>query len=263
MFMHFIKFVESIGKWSISIILFFTGITFFTIKIFAAGLFSKAFLNPVSVTFILRQINFIGVELIKTTTIVALVLGLAIVGTLSNTLINFGATTSIGVVLTGVLVKIAAPFITGLLFIFRAASAIFIDIALMKNNNDFKALKSMDIDEYQMVFFPRVIASIISMFILSSYFILLSIIGSFTLLSFQLNTTLSVVGQQVISALQISDVISFIFQIFFIGLIVAIIPMYTAMEQKRSQLWIIVSMNKSMLRLFYMFILIVFIGQLI
>ncbi len=261
--MYFIKFVENIGKWTVNIILFFTGIVIFTIKIFIAGLFSKAFLNPVSVTFILRQINFIGVELIKTTTIVAMILGLAIVGTLSNILINLGATTSIGVALTGILVKIAAPFITGLLFIFRAASAIFIDIALMKSNNDFKTLQSMDIDEYQMVFFPRVIASIISMFILSSYFILLSIIGSFTLLSFQLNTTLSVVGQQVVSALQVSDVISFIFQIFFIGLIVAIIPMYTAMEQKRSQLWIIVSMNKSMLRLFYLFILIVFIGQLI
>jgi len=260
---YIINAIKSIGAWFINIITLTVGMIKFSLIVIKAGLFTKSFLNPVTITLIFRQIFFIGVELFFTTTITAMILGLAIVGTLSNILISLGATASIGSALTLVLVKIAAPFITGLILIFRTSSPVFVDIAMMKTNKDINTLKAMNLDIYELIFFPRIMASIISMFILSTYFIFLSIIGGFTLLSYQLNTTLTVVGRQVISSLELNDVGSFIFQVVFIGFIATAVPIYTAMEPKQSQLWLLKSLNRSMIRIFYLFIIIIFLGQLI
>ena len=257
------NFVFNLGAAIIDIVNFFVGHSKFCIKVCVRGIIGSKFTNPAVNMVIIRQIYFAGVELFYIMTFISLIIGMAIVGGLSKFLILVGANDSIGSVLLTVIIRSAAPIVTGLLLVLRTSTALLMEVGLMKHNRELIALDAMNIDPYIYVYFPRVLASVVSMVVLSTYFSLLSIIGGYVLLSFQLDTTLDSILGQVIYVINLSDIISFLFQTVTIGFIIGSMPIYTAISTKGVQTDIIKSFVYGMIRLFIAFILIVIVGGVI
>lgn len=84
---------------------------------------------------------------------------------------------------------------------------------MMKFNREIKALEAMNIDPYIYLYFPRVLASVLSMVVLSTHFSALAIIGGYTLLSFQSNTSLDYILSQIVATISMSDIATFVLKL--------------------------------------------------
>ncbi len=250
------KLLYKIGSNVITVGSFFKGHSLFCLQVSSRGIFSKYAYSPAVQKALIKQIYFSGFELIVIMTITALLLGMTFVGTITKVLIALDAAPNIGPILTTVIIRITGPLISGILIILRTSTTLLVDVGMMKYNREIKALEAMNIDPYIYLYFPRVLASVVSMVVLSIYFS-----GGYTLLSFQSNTSLDYVLSQIVSTISMSDVATFAFKTVLIGFIAASIPIYIAQKMQNSQTALIQGMMSSMIGIFFTFIIIIILGE--
>ena len=94
-----------------------------------------------------------------------------------NTLVDFGAEESLGVVVALSLVRELGPVVTALLFAGRAGSALTAEIGLMKATEQLSAMEMMAIDPIRRVLAPRFVAGFISMPLLAAIFSAVGVMG--------------------------------------------------------------------------------------
>jgi len=94
-----------------------------------------------------------------------------------NTLVDFGAESSLGLVVALSLTRELGPVLTALLFAGRAGSALTAEIGLMKTTEQLAAMQMMAVDPMQRVVAPRFIAGIISMPLLAAIFTAVGVLG--------------------------------------------------------------------------------------
>ncbi|OGV27943.1 MAG: ABC transporter permease [Legionellales bacterium RIFCSPHIGHO2_12_FULL_35_11] len=96
-----------------------------------------------------------------------------------NTLRKFGATSQLGQLLALSVARELGPVITALLFAGRAGSALTAEIGLMKSTEQLTSMDMMGIDPLQKIVYPRFLAGIITMPVLSIIFAAVSIYGGY------------------------------------------------------------------------------------
>ncbi len=96
-----------------------------------------------------------------------------------NTLVDFGAEESLGVMVALSLVRELGPVVTALLFAGRAGSALTAEIGLMKATEQLSAMEMMAVDPVQRVLAPRFLAGFISMPLLAAMFSAVGVLGGF------------------------------------------------------------------------------------
>ena len=96
-----------------------------------------------------------------------------------NTLVDFGAEESLGVVVALSLVRELGPVVTALLFAGRAGSALTAEIGLMKATEQLSAMEMMAVDPVRRVLAPRFLAGFISMPLLAAIFSAVAILGGY------------------------------------------------------------------------------------
>ncbi len=130
-------------------------------------------------TLIIQQMFSIGVRsmliIIVSGFFVGMVLGLQGY----NTLVDFGAEESLGVVVALSLVRELGPVVTALLFAGRAGSALTAEIGLMKATEQLSGLEMMAVNPVDRVLAPRLLAGIISMPLLAAMFSAVGIFGGY------------------------------------------------------------------------------------
>ena len=94
-----------------------------------------------------------------------------------NTLVDFGAEESLGVVVSLGLVRELGPVVTALLFAGRAGSALTAEIGLMKATEQLSAMEMMAIDPIRRVLAPRFLAGFIAMPLLAAIFSAVGVMG--------------------------------------------------------------------------------------
>jgi len=94
-----------------------------------------------------------------------------------NTLVDFGAEESLGVMVALSLVRELGPVVAALLFAGRAGSALTAEIGLMKATEQLSAMEMMAIDPIRRVLTPRFLAGFISMPLLAAIFSAVGVIG--------------------------------------------------------------------------------------
>ncbi len=128
---------------------------------------------------VIQQIYAVGVLsliiIIVSGTFVGMVLGLQGY----NTLRNFGAAESLGVIVALSLLRELGPVVTGLLFAGRAGSALAAEIGLMRATEQLSAMEMMAVDPVRRVVAPRFLAGALSMPLLSAIFTALGIFGGY------------------------------------------------------------------------------------
>lgn len=96
-----------------------------------------------------------------------------------NTLQKFGASTQLGQLLALSISRELGPVISALLFAGRAGSALTAEIGLMKATEQLASMDMMGVDPLGRVIYPRFLAGIISLPILSLIFSVMAIYGGY------------------------------------------------------------------------------------
>jgi len=176
---------------------------------------------------VIQQIYAVGVLsliiIIVSGTFVGMVLGLQGY----NTLRNFGAAESLGVIVALSLLRELGPVVTGLLFAGRAGSALAAEIGLMRATEQLSAMEMMAVDPVRRVVAPRFLAGALSMPLLSAIFTALGIFGGYLVGVEMLNVDAGAYWGQIQNAATFQDdVLNGILKSLMFGVVVSWIAVY-------------------------------------
>ena len=127
----------------------------------------------------IREIYFAGVMSLVIIMVSGLFIGMVLGLQGFETLQQYGAEETMGVLVALSLVRELGPVVTGLLFASRAGSAITAEIGLMKATEQLKAMDMMAIDPVARVVAPRFWAGVVSMPLLAALFSAAGIFGGY------------------------------------------------------------------------------------
>lgn len=126
-----------------------------------------------------QQLFSVGVLSILIITISGLFVGMVLGLQGYNTLVDFGAEESLGVLVSLSLVRELGPVVSALLFAGRAGSALTAEVGLMKSTEQLSGMEMMAVDPMRRIIAPRFLAGFISMPLLAAIFSAVGIFGAF------------------------------------------------------------------------------------
>ena len=126
---------------------------------------------------VLAQLYSVGVLTLVITLVSGLFVGMVLGLQGYNTLVDFGAEESLGVVVALSLVRELGPVVAALLFAGRAGSALTAEIGLMKATEQLSGMEMMAVDPVSRVVAPRFLAAFLSMPLLAAIFSAVGIFG--------------------------------------------------------------------------------------
>jgi phospholipid/cholesterol/gamma-HCH transport system permease protein len=126
---------------------------------------------------VLTQLYSVGVLTLLIVVVSGLFVGMVLGLQGYNTLVDFGAEESLGVVVALSLVRELGPVVAALLFAGRAGSALTAEIGLMKATEQLSGMEMMAVDPVQRVVAPRFVAALLSMPLLAAIFSAVGIYG--------------------------------------------------------------------------------------
>ncbi|MFN2308508.1 MAG: lipid asymmetry maintenance ABC transporter permease subunit MlaE [Gammaproteobacteria bacterium] len=128
---------------------------------------------------VLMQIHSVGVLSLVIIVVSGLFVGMVMGLQGYNTLVDFGAEESLGVVVALSLVRELGPVVSALLFAGRAGSALTAEIGLMKATEQLSGMEMMAVDPIKRVIAPRFLAGVISMPLLAAIFSAIGVMGGY------------------------------------------------------------------------------------
>ena len=128
---------------------------------------------------LVQQVYAVGVLSIVIILVSGLFVGMVLGLQLYNTLVDFGAESSLGPVVALTLVRELGPVVTALLFAGRAGSALTAEIGLMKATEQLSGMEMMAVDPIKRVLAPRFLAGFISMPLLAAIFSAVGVLGGY------------------------------------------------------------------------------------
>ncbi len=126
---------------------------------------------------LMRQLYKTGVLSVSIILVSGLFVGMVLALQGYDTLIDFGAEDSLGVVVALSLVRELAPVVGALLFAGRAGSALTAEIGLMKATEQLAGMEMMAVNPLRQILAPRLLAGIIALPLLVALFSLVGILG--------------------------------------------------------------------------------------
>lgn len=128
---------------------------------------------------LLRQIHSIGGRSLVIILVSGIFVGMVLALQGYNTLVDFGAAQSLGVLVALSLVRELGPVVSALLYGGRAGSALAAEIGLMKATEQLSGMEMMAIDPIERVIAPRFLAGVISMPLLAAIFSAVGVLGGY------------------------------------------------------------------------------------
>ena len=126
---------------------------------------------------VIQQVYMVGVLTLVIILVSGLFVGLVLGLQGYNTLVDFGAESSLGLMVALSLTRELGPVVTALLFAGRAGSALTAEIGLMKATEQLAGMEMMAVDPIRRVIAPRLLAGIIAMPLLAAMFTAVGILG--------------------------------------------------------------------------------------
>jgi phospholipid/cholesterol/gamma-HCH transport system permease protein len=128
---------------------------------------------------VVREIYFAGVQSLIIILVSGLFVGMVLGLQGYDTLVRYGSSSALGVLVALSLVRELGPVVAGLLFASRAGSAITAEIGLMKATEQLAAMEMMAVDPIARVIAPRFWAGVISMPLLAAMFSAMGVFGGY------------------------------------------------------------------------------------
>lgn len=130
---------------------------------------------------LVEQLFRVGVLTLPIIIFAALFVGMVLALQGYNTLVDFGAESSLGLLVALSLTRELGPVFAGLLFAGRAGAALTAEIGLMKATEQLAGMEMMAVDPVRRVLLPRFLAGVISVPILATLFTAIGILGGYLL----------------------------------------------------------------------------------
>ncbi|MBI5462646.1 MAG: lipid asymmetry maintenance ABC transporter permease subunit MlaE [Gammaproteobacteria bacterium] len=128
---------------------------------------------------VIAQVHSVGVLSMVIILVSGLFVGMVMGLQGYNTLVDFGAEESLGVVVALSLVRELGPVVAALLFAGRAGSALTAEIGLMKATEQLSGMEMMAVDPVKRVIAPRFLAGFLSMPLLAAIFSAVGVMGGY------------------------------------------------------------------------------------
>jgi phospholipid/cholesterol/gamma-HCH transport system permease protein len=128
---------------------------------------------------VIAQVHSVGVLSLVIILVSGLFVGMVLGLQGYNTLVDFGAEESLGVVVALSLVRELGPVVAALLFAGRAGSALTAEIGLMKATEQLSGMEMMAVDPIKRVIAPRFLAGFLSMPLLAAIFSAVGVMGGY------------------------------------------------------------------------------------
>jgi len=176
---------------------------------------------------LIKQMYFIGFLSLLIIALSGFFVGMVLALQGFHILSQFGAESSLGVMIAATLVRELGPVVSALLFAGRAGSAVAAEIGLMKATEQLSALEMMAVDPVKRVLLPRLIAGVISLPLLSAIFSALGIIGGYIVGVGMLGVDAgSYWSQMQAKILFSSDILNGLIKSLIFGLLIILISLY-------------------------------------
>ena len=128
---------------------------------------------------VVAQLYSVGVLSLVIIVVSGLNVGMVLGLQMYNTLVDFGAESTLGPVVALSLVRELGPVVSALLFAGRAGSALTAEIGLMKATEQLSGMEMMAVDPIKRIVAPRFVAGAISMPLLAAMFSAVGILGGY------------------------------------------------------------------------------------
>ncbi len=128
---------------------------------------------------VVQQIHATGVLSLLIIVVSGLFVGMVLGLQGYNTLVDFGAEESLGVMVALSLVRELGPVVAALLFAGRAGSALTAEIGLMKATEQLSGMEMMAVDPVRRVVAPRFLGGFLAMPLLAAIFSAVGVLGGF------------------------------------------------------------------------------------
>ncbi len=128
---------------------------------------------------VVRQIYSVGVLTVIITVVAGAFVGMVLGFQGYYTLVDFGAESSLGLLVALSLTRELGPVLSALLYTGRAGSALTAEIGLMKTTEQLAALEMMAVNPIERVVAPRLLAGIIAVPLLCAMFTIVGIFGGY------------------------------------------------------------------------------------
>lgn len=139
----------------------------------------NVFIPPFRFRLVAKQIEFIGINSLPIILLTSLFTGAVFTLQSYRAFVLFGAQSMVGGTVGVALARELGPTLTGLLVSGRAGSAMAAEIGSMRVSEQIDALDAMAVDPMSYLIKPRILASIISMPLLTAVFDFVGILGSY------------------------------------------------------------------------------------
>lgn len=125
----------------------------------------------------IQQLHAVGVLTLIIITVSGLFVGFVLAYQGYQTLVDFGAESRLGLMVSLSLTRELGPVVTALLFAGRAGSALTAEIGLMKATEQLAGMEMMAVDPFKRVIAPRLLAGFIAMPLLAALFTAVGVFG--------------------------------------------------------------------------------------
>jgi phospholipid/cholesterol/gamma-HCH transport system permease protein len=138
-----------------------------------------AFIPPLKVGRVIKQMSFIGVKSISIVILTGAFTGMVLTLQAFYGMRKFGAEALLGPTVALALIRELGPVISALMVTGRAGSALSAEIGIMRITEQIDAMELMDLNPYRYIVVPNLLAGIISFPLLASIFDVVGIYGGY------------------------------------------------------------------------------------
>ncbi|HEY8553496.1 MAG TPA: lipid asymmetry maintenance ABC transporter permease subunit MlaE [Burkholderiales bacterium] len=174
------NFFRYLGQWSIARVTTLGRAALFLYELLFASWRRPARLGPAvakAFRLVVQQLYSVGVLTLLIILVSSLFVGMVLALQGYNTLVDFGAESSLGLLVALSLARELGPVVTALLFAGRAGSALTAEIGLMKATEQLAGMEMMAVNPMTRVIAPRFVAGLISLPLLAAMFTAVGILG--------------------------------------------------------------------------------------
>jgi len=183
---------------------------------------------------LIMQILFTGYEALAINAIMAIAIGAAINVIGSSLLPQFGQSQLMYTILIIIITRELGPLLTAFVITARSGTAIATQLGTMVVNHEIEAYIAVGLNPISYLVVPRFIGVVVSMLVLTVYFNIFGLLGSFIVVQVIKPTPISEYLGALMSTLTVGDVASGLLKALIFGIVVSVVATYQGFSVNRS-----------------------------
>jgi phospholipid/cholesterol/gamma-HCH transport system permease protein len=184
------------------------------------------FTPPFKFRRVLKRIDFIGTRSLWLIGLISAFTGAVMSLQIYYVLVQFGAQSRVGTAVALSLIRELGPVVCAIMVAGRAGSSLASELGIMQISEQFDALKIMGLDPFRYFMAPILVASVVSVFLLTAVFNVVGILGGYAVAGFLLDVSWGAYFGGITDFVVMHDINSGVVKSLVFGLIVAWVSTY-------------------------------------